>query len=97
MCMAPKTKFILLMLGMVLPYMALVMHFALRAQGGTQPFPSWFAYFGLSYILLSMIIATMIGRKMFRDSPKPPSKKTQSFLAGAARLWRLYCCWFFAL
>lgn len=54
-----------LIFGLVLPYLAAVMYFALRIQD--HPLPTWFPYFGLTYLLGSMIVVIVVSRKIVRS------------------------------
>jgi len=57
--MTPRRKIVLLMFGLIVPYMALVMYFVFPRSGHPEPIlPSWFPYFGLSYILGSIVLVT---------------------------------------
>lgn len=58
----PKTKITALMLGLLLPYMAVVMYFSFRIQ--EHPLPTWFPYFGLSYMLGTISFVVVLGRKI---------------------------------
>ena len=88
--MTAQKKFVLLIFGMVLPYMAFVMYFALSMPSGTARLPMWFAYFGMSYFLLCTVVAAVIGRKWFRNTVTTPLTKKQSILARIGELWVLY-------
>ena len=88
--MTPQKKLILLLFVLFLPYMALVMYFALSGQGGAVRIPYWFAYFGISYFLFCMIVGAAASRKWSRNAPKPPVTKKQSILAKITQLWSLY-------
>jgi len=50
------------MLGLIVPYMAVVMYFSFRIQ--EHPLPAWFPYFGLSYMLGTISFVVVFGRKI---------------------------------
>lgn len=58
----PRTKITALVLGLMLPYMAVVMYFSFRIQ--EHPLPTWFPYFGLSYMLGTISFVVLFGRKI---------------------------------
>jgi hypothetical protein len=62
----PKTKVRMLIFGLVLPYFAVAMYFVLRIQ--EHPLPSWFPYFGLSYLLGTIILVTAYSRRISRGT-----------------------------
>jgi hypothetical protein len=68
--------------------MALVMYFALRIQ--EHPLPAWFPYFGLSYILGTMILVMVLGRRFSRSAPQQTTKKPHPVLQWATRGWVAY-------
>lgn len=86
--MKPKTKILILVFSLVLPYMALVMYFALRIQ--EHPLPIWFPYFGLSYILGTIIVVMVFSRKIYRTAGPVSEKKPKSVLLWLGRAWMVY-------
>lgn len=50
------------MLGLILPYAAVVMYFSFRIQA--HPFPTWFPYFGLAYMLGTISLVVLFGRRI---------------------------------
>ena len=83
--MQAKNKIRVLIFGLVLPYMALVMYFALRIQ--EHPLPAWFPYFGLLYLLGTMILVMVLGRRFSCPAPQQPIKKPRPVLQWAMRGW----------
>jgi hypothetical protein len=84
----PKTKILALIFGLVLPYIALVMYFALRIQ--EHPLPTWFPYFGLSYILATMIVVMVFSRKVYRGTQPEGVEKPKSVWLWLGRAWMSY-------
>lgn len=87
--MTPRRKFVLLIFALIVPYMAFVMYFALRSIQPGQILPTWFPYFGLSYILGSMVLVMVASRRIFHNVPREASPKAQSTLRWA-RAWTMY-------
>jgi hypothetical protein len=89
--MSPRTKFTVLVLGLALPYGAFVSFFAFSATpGSTHPFPSWFPWVALAYMLGSMLLASILGPKLFRGSPSPPPTPQNRVYMQIAKGWSLY-------
>jgi len=86
--MKPKVKTLILMFGLILPYMAVVMYFALRIQ--ERPLPTWFPYFGLSYILGTVILVTVFSRRFQRTAQPQSSEKQRPALRWILRAWAGY-------
>jgi len=79
------------MLGLALPYLAFALYFAIAATPETaHPFPSWFPWVALTYMLGSMILASVLGPRIFRDAPHPPSTPQNRFYLQIAKGWSLY-------
>ncbi len=77
--MTPRRKIALLMFGLILPYMALVMYFVFPRSGHPEPIlPSWFPYFGLSYILGSIVLVMAVSRRISRNLPQGVSTTPRS-------------------
>ena len=89
--MSPRTKFTVLVLGLAVPYGAFVSSFAFSATpGSTHPFPSWFPWVALAYMLGSMLLASILGPKLFRGSPSPPPTPQNRVYMQIAKGWSLY-------
>jgi hypothetical protein len=84
----PKTKIRALIFGLVLPYFAIVMYFVLRMQ--EQPLPTWFPYFGLSYLLATMILVTAFSRKVARNAQPQSVQRSQPVRRLMLRAWAGY-------
>jgi hypothetical protein len=76
------------MFGLILPYMAVAMYFALRIQ--EHPLPTWFPYFGLSYILGTIILVTVFSRRFNRSTQPLFSENPRPSLRLMARAWAGY-------
>jgi hypothetical protein len=96
--MKAQTKIRVLIFSFVLPYTALVMYLAYR-RPESSPFPYWYAYFGLSYLLLTMTIVVLYGRRIYQGvapAPGPPSVARRLFRAHMAylvTLWSMAFLW----
>ena len=90
----PKNKILVLIFGLLLPYFALVMYFVLRIQGHPkeQPFPSWFPYFGITYLLGTILLVSVVGRRIARSAQanSPPNVKPRPAVRIAIRAWAGY-------
>jgi len=81
----PKTKILTLTFSLILPYLALAMYFALRIQ--EHPLPTWFPYFGLSYLLGTIVVVMVFSRKIYRDAQPTAVEKPVSALRWVGRVW----------
>jgi hypothetical protein len=84
----PKTKILTLLFALILPYMAVVMYFALRIQD--HPLPTWFPYFGLSYILGTILLVTAFSKIIHRNVPPQSSEKARPAVRWMLRAWAGY-------
>ncbi len=84
--MKPKSKILALAFGLILPYFALVMYLALRIQ--RHPLPTWFPYFGLSYILGTIIVVTIFSRRISRDALPETVNEPRLRGGGCLGRWR---------
>ncbi|HXC47934.1 MAG TPA: hypothetical protein VNU20_06555 [Candidatus Sulfotelmatobacter sp.] len=79
--MFPKTKVTILFMGMAFPYLIFVLFFALRATpGSANPFPSWFPWVALAYMLGSISLASVLAPRFFRNVPPPPEAVARQYL-----------------
>jgi hypothetical protein len=85
--MQPKNKIRALIFGLVLPYLTLVMYFVLRIQD--HPLPTWFPYFGLTYLLGSIILVRVVSRKN-RQGEQPKVVQSRPALRLVLRAWAGY-------
>jgi hypothetical protein len=80
-----KNKIRALIFGLVLPYMAMVMYFSLRIQ--EHPLPTWFPYFGMSYLLGSIILVTVVSRRIARGTQPQTAVQSRPGVRIAVRAW----------
>jgi hypothetical protein len=93
--MQPKNKILGLIFGLVLPYLALVEYFVLRHQGHAQeqPLPTWFLYFGMAYLLGTILLVSAIARRIARGAQgklTQPAAKPRPVVRMATRAWAGY-------
>jgi hypothetical protein len=84
----PKTKILLLLAAFVVPYMALVMYFAFQYRN--LPFPPWFPYFGLSYILGGSILFAVLRQRIARKAPPGSLEKLKPSIKRRLLVWQGY-------
>jgi len=81
MPISPKSKVTILFLCLGLPYMLFVLFFALRAApGSANPFPSWFPWVALTYMLSTISLASLLVPRFFRNVARPPAAQADSYL-----------------
>jgi hypothetical protein len=80
-----KNKIRALIFGLVLPYFAFVMYFAFRIQ--EHPLPTWFPYFGMTYLLGSIILVTSVSRRITRDTQPQTAVQSRPAVRIAVRAW----------
>jgi uncharacterized membrane protein len=73
------------MLGLLLPYMAVVMYCSFRTL--EHPAPAWFPYFGLSYMLGTISLVVVFGRKISGSAKWASTNPAQQ---QGLRLWAGY-------
>ena len=93
--MQPKNKIRALIFGFVLPYFALVMYFVLGFVFHIResPLPTWFPYFGMAYLLGTVLLVSVIGRRIARSALAEPTQsvvKPRPAVRVAARVWAGY-------
>src|SRR5690242_4628997 len=86
--MKPKTKILALTFGLVLPYAAIATYFALRVQ--EHPLPNWFPYFGLSYILATILVVMLYSRKIHRRAKPEKAQRPKWIWRWLGRAWMAY-------
>lgn len=65
--MKPGTKIIVVMLGLMLPYLGFVLYRAFTYP--QHPFPSWFLYVGPCYFFGSIALLVVLRKKIAGDAP----------------------------
>jgi hypothetical protein len=76
--MQPQNKIHALFLGVLVPYIALVIFFARSHQG--QPLPTWLIYLGMACILAIIVGTHLIRRGMGATDAKEDSRPQRRFL-----------------
>jgi hypothetical protein len=77
MTMKPQAKMLLLMLGLMVPYVSFVMYRVFTYP--QHPFPSWFLYVGPCYFLGSIALAVVLKKRFVRVIPSEGiEKRTRS-------------------
>lgn len=82
--MKPKAKILALIVTLLLPYMGFVMYRAFTHPH--QLFPTWFLYVGPCYFIGSIILATVLRKKIMAGAQtlRPEEQKTQNIAAARA-------------
>jgi hypothetical protein len=86
--MQAKNKIRALIFSLVLPYFAVVMYFVLRIQ--EHPLPAWFPYFGMVYLLGSIILVTGVSRRIARGAQPQTAVQPRPAVRIALRAWAGY-------
>ncbi|GAC1663387.1 MAG: hypothetical protein NVS9B4_18090 [Candidatus Acidiferrum sp.] len=86
--MQAKNKIRALIFSLVLPYFAVVMYFVFRIQ--EHPLPTWFPYFGMTYLLGSIILVTVVSRKVARGTQPQTTVQSRPALRMALRAYAGY-------
>jgi hypothetical protein len=76
MAMKPKAKVLILMLGLMLPYMGFVLYRAFTHPH--HPFPTWFLYIGPCYFFGSIALLVVLRKKIAGDTPPQDLEKQKS-------------------
>lgn len=83
--MQSKNKIRALIFGLALPYLAFVMFFALRIL--EHPLPTWFPYFGMIYLLGSVILVILVSRRIARGTQPQTAVQSRPAVRIAVRAW----------
>lgn len=86
--MQPKNKIRTLIFSLVIPYFVLVMYFVLRIQD--HPLPTWFPYFGLTYLLGTMTLVTVVSRRIAGGTQPQTTVQSRPGVRIALRAWARY-------
>lgn len=65
--MKPKTKILVLLFGLIFPYMGFVMYRVLTHP--ENPFPKWFWYAAPCYLIVSMAVFVVLRKKFLASAP----------------------------
>jgi hypothetical protein len=83
-----KNKIRALIFVLAFPYFAVVMYFVLRIQ--EHPLPTWFPYFGMTYLLGSIILVTVVSRRIARGTQPQTTVQSRPAVRVALRAWAGY-------
>lgn len=91
--MKPKVRILLLLIGLILPYMVFALYFALRLP--QHPLPKWFPYVAASYFFGSIILFPFLRKRVLVGAPSPSAEegKVQSVSAARAARRMGYIWW----
>jgi hypothetical protein len=78
--MKPGTKILVVMLGLMLPYMGFVLYRAFTYP--QHPFSSWFLYVGPCYFFGSIALLVVLRKKIVGDAPPQDFEKQRRSAAG---------------
>lgn len=85
--MTPKSKVALLILGLVLPFMAMWTYFVVvLARHPGIILPSWYAYVVTLYILVSIVLVMVVRHRIAARTPQEQTKRIRAW----ARLLLMY-------
>jgi hypothetical protein len=92
--MKTKTKILFLTLGLICPYMGLVMYRVLAYP--EHPFPTWFLYAAPSYLIGSVLVFVAVRKKIVANpAPLATPERNAQRLAAARSIRRLGYIWWF--
>jgi hypothetical protein len=65
------------------------MYFVLRNQGHPQeqPLPTWFLYFGMAYVLGTILLFEVVSRRMVRGAKAKPTEESRSERSPIKVIW----------
>lgn len=86
--MQAKNKIRALIFGLVLPYVAVMTYFVLRIQ--EHPLPTWFPYFGMTYLLGTTILVTVVSRRIASNTHPQAAVQSPFGVRIALRAWAGY-------
>jgi hypothetical protein len=84
--MKPKARILLLLIGLILPYMVFVLYFALRLP--QQPLPKWFPYVAACYFFGSIFLFPFLRKRVLAGAPPPSAEEQKVQNVSAARAAR---------
>lgn len=65
--MKPKMRIVLLLMGLILPYMVFALYFVLQLP--EHPLPRWFPYVAFSYLLGSAFLFSFLRKRVLANAP----------------------------
>ena len=90
--MTQKTKILILVFSLILPYMAFAMYLALTVHGSR--FPIWFPYVALCYLAVAAAVFVIGRKRIIAGTPPPePAEQARQKLSGAKAVRRLGYIW----
>jgi hypothetical protein len=91
---APQLKTTWLTVALILPLLGLAMYMGVKY--GDDPFPAWFRWFEVSYIIGMIVIVSAYGRRIRRNSSpaKFTSKSKRKITRGSGYLILIWSCTF---
>ena len=84
--MKPKTKMLVLMFGLILPYMGFVLYRVFTHP--EHPFPSWFPYVAFCYFVGAIALFIVLRRKIIAGAPSLGLAEQNAQRLSAARAAR---------
>jgi hypothetical protein len=90
--MTQKTKLLILLFSLILPYAALAAYMALTLRGNTMPM--WFPYTALCYLVVSASIFNFGRKRILASSPAPDmAEQKKQNISGEKAVRRLGYIW----
>lgn len=90
--MTRKTKILILLFSLILPYAALAVYMALTLRGDTLPM--WFIYTALCYLVVSVFLFIFGKKRIIANSPAPETaEQKKRNISGAKAIRRLGYIW----
>ena len=84
--MKAKTRIVLLLFGLILPYVVFALYFALRLS--QHPLPKWFPYVAVCYFVGCIFLFPILKRKVLVGAPTPSAQEQKTHAVSAARALR---------
>jgi hypothetical protein len=77
----PNVKILVLIFGLMAPYMGFVIYRALTHP--QQPFPGWFLYAGPCYLIGSIVLATVLRKRIIGSPVLLPTEEQEGQRSGS--------------
>jgi hypothetical protein len=85
--MKPRVKILVLLICLMLPYMAFVLHFVSRLP--EHPLPGWFPYVAACYFFGSILLATVLNKRIAAGAPPQNLEQQKIQRSSSARAARM--------
>jgi hypothetical protein len=85
--MKAKTRIVLLIIGLILPYMVFVLYFALQLP--QHPLPKWFPYVAACYFFGFIFFFPFLRKKVVANAPPVSAEEQKAQSVSAARAGRM--------